>query len=181
MNLFIKNMKGESCCIWLQQLLDEIGFTKYKFNGLGELWIDPNDHALLLPQLQNRLKENNMAVTFNRKEILTEKVKHLIYNMMCKASIPAENYSSYISNSLNLSYAYLANIFSTTEHCTIEHFIISVKISKAKELIISNAYSLSEISYFLHYSSIAHFSAQFKKVTGKTASNFKKEMEKSLS
>lgn len=182
MNLFIKNMKGEACCNWLQQVVREVGYQKYKVIGTGEIWIDHEGQSnTLLSDLQSRLKEKNMSVIFNRKDILTEKVKHLIYNMMLNASIPSENYSTFIAKELNLSYTYLANIFSSTEHCTIEQFIIAEKISKAKELILSNNYTFSQISDYLHYSSIAHFSAQFKKVTGKTASSFKKEFEKQIS
>ena len=87
--------------------------------------------------------------------------------------LPKVNYSDYISDKLNHDYTYLSNLFLLTEGITIEHFLLIHKIEKVKELIIYDELNLTEISYKLHYSSVAHLSNQFKKITGLTPSFFK--------
>jgi AraC-like DNA-binding protein len=84
------------------------------------------------------------------------------------------NFSDYLSQKLNFDYTYLANIFSETNGVTIEHFLIAHKIEKAKELILYDELNLTQISYKLNYSSVAHLSNQFKKVTGLSPSYYKK-------
>ena len=88
--------------------------------------------------------------------------------------LPKINYSDYISEKLGYNYAYLANIFSETQGTTVQQFITLHKIERVKELLLYNELSLSEISFKMHYSSSAHLSGQFKKVTGLTPSYFKK-------
>jgi AraC-like DNA-binding protein len=88
--------------------------------------------------------------------------------------IPKVNYSDYISEKLGYDYTYLSNLFSEVKGTTIQHFIIDHKIEKAKELILYDELNLTKISYKLHYSSVAHLSNQFKKVTGHTPSFYKK-------
>src|SRR5205085_5707367 len=102
------------------------------------------------------------------------KIKQLIIDMVLFSDeLPVENYSSYISKKLNYNYTYLANLFSEIEGITIEHFIISNKIEKVKELLLENELNLTQIAEKMHYSSVAHLSNQFKKVTGLTPTNFK--------
>ena len=88
--------------------------------------------------------------------------------------IPVFNFSHFLSEKLNYEYNYLSNLFSEVKGTTIEHYIISHKIERAKELMIYNELTLTEIAFKLHYSSVAHLSNQFKKVTGLTPSFFKK-------
>jgi AraC-like DNA-binding protein len=88
--------------------------------------------------------------------------------------LPVVNYSDYISEKVGYDYTYLANIFSEVKGITIQQFIIIHKIEKVKELLIYDDLTLTEISYQLHYSSVAHLSNQFKKITGLTPSHFKK-------
>jgi AraC-like DNA-binding protein len=92
--------------------------------------------------------------------------------------LPKVNYSDYISKALQYDYTYLSNIFTEIKGITIQQFIINHKIEKAKELIVYDELNLTEIAYKLHYSSVAHLSNQFKKVTGLTPSNFKKLKDK---
>ena len=87
------------------------------------------------------------------------------------------NFSDYLSEKLNHDYTYLANLFSEVEGINIEHYIIMHKIERVKELLVYDELSLTEISYKLHYSSVAHLSNQFKKITGLTPSHFKKFKE----
>ena len=87
--------------------------------------------------------------------------------------LPRTNFSDYLSEKLNYDYTYLANLFSEVQGITIEHFIISHKIERIKELIIYNELNISEIARKMNYSSVAHLSYQFKKATGLTPSHFK--------
>jgi YesN/AraC family two-component response regulator len=105
-------------------------------------------------------------------QVLAAKVKEVVSEILSLAERPRENYSVYISNRLNLNYTYVANVFSETEGITIEHYIIEERIKMAITLLESGFYSISEIAQMLMYSSIGHFSNQFKKVTGKRPSTF---------
>jgi AraC-like DNA-binding protein len=110
----------------------------------------------------------------DKKNILIERIKHVILDMINYSDQPLKtNFSHYLSQQLNLDYTYLANVFSEVQGSTIEHYIIMNKIRRVKELICYKELNLTEISWKLHYSSVAHLSTQFKKVTGITPSHFK--------
>jgi AraC-like DNA-binding protein len=111
----------------------------------------------------------------DKKSVLIERIKNVIIEMVhYEDELPKSNFSDYISGKLNHDYTYLANLFSEVVGTTIEHFIIAHKIEKVKELLVYDELTLTEISYKLNYSSVAHLSNQFKKVTGLTPSHFKK-------
>ena len=92
--------------------------------------------------------------------------------------IPKVNYSDYISEKINHDYTYLSNIFSEVKGITIQQFIINHKIERVKELLLYGELNLTEISYILNYSSVAHSSNQFKKVTGLSPTFFKQLKQK---
>lgn len=127
---------------------------------------------------RNLLKENLLAtgleVLDDKKNILIERIKNVITEMIHYTDeVPKVNYSDYISEKLNYDYTYLANIFSEVKGITVQQYIINHKIERVKELLLYNELTLTEISYKLHYSSVAHLSNQFKKVTGLSPSHFK--------
>jgi AraC-like DNA-binding protein len=126
--------------------------------------------------LREKLLLSGLELMDNKKSILIEKIKNVITNMIhyCEDS-PKMNHSNYISEKLNYDYTYLSNVFSEAKGITIQQFIISHKIERAKELISYGELNLTEISYKLHYSSVAHLSSQFKKVTGFSPSRYKKD------
>ena len=93
---------------------------------------------------------------------------------------PVLKFSAFLSEKLGYDYNYLSNLFSEVKGTTIEHFIISHKIERAKELLIYNELTLTEIAEKLHYSNVAHLSNQFKKVTGLTPTFFKGMKNKRL-
>jgi len=110
----------------------------------------------------------------DKKAIMIEKIKTIIIEMVhYTEEMPNVNFSEFLSQKLNLDYTYLAGQFSQVTGITIEHYIIAHKIERAKELLIYNELNLTEISYLLKYSSVAHLSYQFKKVTGLTPTFFK--------
>jgi hypothetical protein len=109
-----------------------------------------------------------------RKDILIEKIKCIIIELVHHTNYALKtNFSCHLTSRLNLDYTYLANTFSKDQGVTIEQFIIRHKVQRVKDLITCNELSLTEISWKMHYSSVAHLSAQFKKVTGVTPSHFK--------
>jgi AraC-like DNA-binding protein len=118
----------------------------------------------------------------DRKSIIIEQIKNAIIEMIHHAEdVPKVNYSEYISTQLNYDYTYLSNLFSEVKGITIQQFIILNKIERVKELLLYDELNLTEISYKLHYSSVAHLSNQFKKITGLTPSYFKQLKKKRMS
>ncbi len=115
----------------------------------------------------------------DKKSILIERIKSVIIEMIhYSEELPKVNYSDYISEKLGYDYTYLANTFSEVKGMTIQQFIIFHKIEKVKELLLYDELNLTEIAYKLHYSSVAHLSNQFKKITGLTPSYYKQLKEK---
>ena len=130
-------------------------------------------------QLKKNLLKSGLELLDDKRSILIEKIKNVITEMIHYTDeIPKENYSDYISEKLGYDYTYLANTFSEVKGITIQQFIIINKIEKVKELLLYNELNLTEISYKLHYSSVAHLSNQFKKVTGLSPSYYKQLKKK---
>ncbi|TRX46415.1 helix-turn-helix transcriptional regulator [Fulvivirga sp. M361] len=149
--------------------------------GLNHVIVDLGTVEILediTEEQRRRLKENLMKsgleLLDNKKSILIEKIKNVIIEMIHYSDeLPKVNYSDYISEKLGYDYTYLANIFSEVKGITIQQFIILHKIERVKELLIYDELNLTEISYRLHYSSVAHLSNQFKKITGLTPTFYK--------
>lgn len=124
--------------------------------------------------LKNNLLKSGLELLDDKKSILIDKIKSVIIEMIHYSDeIPKVNYSDYISEKLGYDYTYLSNTFSEVKGITIQQFTIIHKIEKVKELILYDELNLTEIAYKLHYSSVAHLSNQFKKVTGLSPSFFK--------
>ncbi|MBC7694263.1 MAG: helix-turn-helix transcriptional regulator [Burkholderiales bacterium] len=142
---------------------------------LGEVEIMEDLSVDQLNQLKNALLNCGLELMDDKKAILIEKIKNVITEMIHHSDEAMKmNYSDYISEKLNYDYTYLSNIFSEVKGTTIQQFIIVHKIERVKELLIYDELNLTEISYKLHYSSVAHLSNQFKKITGLSPSHFKK-------
>jgi AraC-like DNA-binding protein len=115
----------------------------------------------------------------DKRAMLIEKIKNVIVEMVHYADErPKTNFSDYLSEKLKHDYTYLANLFSEVTGSTIEHFIIAHKVERIKELIIYDELNITEIAYKMNYSSVAHLSNQFKKVTGLSPSHFKQLKDK---
>jgi AraC-like DNA-binding protein len=129
--------------------------------------------------LKKNLLRSGLELLDDKKSILIEKIKAVIIEMVHYADeLPRVNYSDYISEKLHYDYTYLVSIFSEVKGITIQQFIIMHKIEKVKELLLYDELNLTQISYKLHYSSVAHLSNQFKKVTGLSPSFYKQLKQK---
>jgi AraC-like DNA-binding protein len=130
-------------------------------------------------QLRISLLKSGLEMMDDKKAVLIEKIKNVIIEMVHYSDeLPKINFSDYLSEKLKYDYTYLANLFSEVQGTTIEKYIISHKIERVKELIIYDEMNLTEIAWIMHYSSVAHLSNQFKKITGLTPSHFKKLKDK---
>lgn len=129
--------------------------------------------------LKENLLKSGLELMDNKRSILVEKIKNAVVNMIHhNDDFPNIKYSDYLSHKLNHDYTYLANTFSEVNGITIQQFIILHKIEKVKELLWYDELSLTEISFKLNYSSVAHLSHQFKKVTGLRPSFYKQLKKK---
>jgi AraC-like DNA-binding protein len=129
--------------------------------------------------LKVNLLKSGLELLDNKRSILIEKIKSVIIEMIHYSDeVPRVNYSDYISEKLGYDYTYLSNVFSEVKGITIQHFIILHKIERVKELLLYGELNLTEISYLMHYSSVAHLSNQFKKITGLSPSYYKSLKEK---
>lgn len=132
-------------------------------------------------QIKIALLKSGLELMDDKKAVLIEKIKNVIIEMVHYSDeLPKINFSDYLSEKLNYDYTYLANLFSEVKGTTIEKFIITHKIERVKELLIYDEFSLTDIAWKMHYSSVAHLSNQFKKLTGLTPSHFKKLKDKRL-
>ena len=134
-----------------------------------------------LEAFRKNLLKTGLELLDNKRSILIERIKNTITEMIHYSDeLPKVNYSDFIQEKLGYDYTYLANIFTEVNGITIQHFIIIHKIERVKELLLYNEFSLTEIAFQLHYSSVSHLSNQFKKVTGLSPSVFKKIGEKRI-
>jgi AraC-like DNA-binding protein len=172
MKLYIKYMVSLRCKMLVKQELQKLGITDMGIElGVAEVAEISQDQR---SKLKANLKKSGLILLEDKKSIIIEKIKNLIIEMIhYSEELPAVNYSDYIAEKLGYDYTYLANIFSEVKGITIQQFIINHKIERAKELLIYDELSLTEISYRLHYSSVAHLSNQFKKITGLTPTFYK--------
>ncbi|OQP63374.1 AraC family transcriptional regulator [Niastella vici] len=161
------------CKMVVREELTKLGihFTSVE---LGEVEVMENISAEQKEQIKTALLRSGLELMDDKKSILIQKIKNVIIEKVHYSEEPlAVNFSEYLSQKLNYDYTYLANLFSEVQGTTIEKFLIANKIERVKELLVYNEFNLTEIAYRMHYSSVAHLSAQFKKVTGLTPSHFK--------
>jgi len=141
---------------------------------LGEVETREDISKEQLDRLNIALKKSGLELMDDKKSILVEKIKTIIIELVHYSDEQIKvNLSDYLSEKLNHNYTYLANLFSEVKGTTIEQFYLSHKLEKVKELLVYDELSLTEIADKMHYSSVAHLSNQFKKMTGLTTSHFR--------
>jgi len=162
----------------VKEVLKELGLH-FIVVELGEVDIMETLSPGQRDQVKASLLECGLELMDDKRAVLIEKIKKVIIEMVHYADErPKTNFSDYISEKLNHDYTYLSNLFSEVSGTTIEHYIIAHKIERVKELILYDELNLTQISYKMNYSSVAHLSNQFKKVTGLSPSHFKQLKDK---
>ena len=172
MKYFIKNMVCQRCIRAVEKLLTDIN-TEPLHVSLGEVILQNPLNPAELEQFKSQLKQLGFELLDDNRSQQIVKIKSIIVDHIHYQEDEKFAFSKVLSNDLNKEYSQLSKLFSETEGITIEQFVILQKIEKVKELLAYKEMNLNEISYKLGYSSVAHLSAQFKKVTGLTPSQFK--------
>lgn len=173
MKIYIKYMVSLRCKMMVKEALKKLGLH-FIVVDLGEVEIMEELTESQRDALKAALYDSGLELMDDKRAVLIEKIKNVIVEMVHYADeLPKMNYSDYISEKLHYDYTYLSNLFSEVKGVTIQQFIILHKIERVKELLLYEELNLTEISYLLQYSSVAHLSNQFKKVTGLTPSQFK--------
>lgn len=180
MKLYIKYMVSLRCKMLVKSELEKLGLTCISVD-LGMVEVKESVTKEQLESFSEALNKSGLELLDDKKNILVEKIKSVIIEMIHYSDeVPKMNDSNYISEKLGLNYTYLSNLFSEVKGSTIQQYIIMHKIEKAKELLIYDELSLTEIAFILNYSSVAHLSNQFKKITGLTPTYFKTLKEKRI-
>jgi AraC-like DNA-binding protein len=173
MKLYLKFDSNVALKKIIQEQLDKLQI-KYEYLGFAEIEIDDTISGAGLSQLNTSLSNYGIGIIENQKSILVQKIKDTITEMVyMEDKLPTSN-SAYISDRLKQRYDYLSSVFSEVTYTSIENFILLHKTERAKQLIITNELTFSEIAYMLNYSSAAHFSSQFKGITGITPTAFQR-------
>lgn len=178
LKLYIKYMVSIRCKMVVKSELEKLGLH-CRVVELGEAEIIESISAAQREQIRAALLKSGLELMDDKKSMLIEKIKNVIIELVhYSEELPKTNFSDYLSEKLHYDYTYLANLFSEVQGTTIQHFMIMHKIERVKELLVYNELNLTEIAYKLHYSSVAHLSNQFKKITGLTPSHFKQLRDK---
>lgn len=183
MKLYIKYMVSLRCKIVVEEELKKLGIQSAAAElGMVDVYGDITDRQR--EDFRAALLVSGLELLDDKRSILIEKIKNVITEMIhYSKELPKVNYSDYISEKLGYDYTYLSNVFSEVKGITLQQFIIIHKIERVKELLLYDELNLTEIAYRMHYSSVAHLSNQFKKVTGLTPSFYrqlKKKRRKNL-
>ena len=183
MVLYIKNMVCNRCIMVVTQELQRLGYTPTKVT-LGEVELQGDELSSdALASIDNVLMPLGFERIDDRKGRLIESIKKKVIEMIRDPKLQSKklNWSAWLSEELHYDFNYLSNLFSSMEGITLEQYVIRQKIERAKELLLYDELNLSQIAIELGYSSVAHLSAQFKKITGFTPSDLKKSRSKNES
>ena len=174
--LHIRNMVCDRCIRVVREELEKLGY-KIENIILGEAQITSDKKMVDINQIKKTLEENGFELIDDKQAKLIEEIKIALIDLIHHKSaneLEKISLSKFLAEKFHQSYQHISSLFSSKEGITIEKYFIDQKIEKAKELLVYNELTLSEISYRLGYSSVQHLSNQFKKVTGFTPSEFKK-------
>jgi AraC-like DNA-binding protein len=178
MKIYIKYMVSLRCKMFVKDELKRLGLSSVSVElGMIEVQDDIKDQQM--EALSEGLKKGGLELLDDKKNILVEKIKNVIIEMIhFTDELPKVNDSDYISEKLGYDYTYLSNTFTEVKGMTIQQYIIQHKIERVKELLMYDELTLTEIAWKLRYSSVAHLSNQFKKNTGLTPTYFKEIKER---
>lgn len=178
LKLYIKYMVSNHCKLAVKEELKKLGLH-FIVVDLGEIEIMEELSYEKREQLKSGLLDAGFELMDDKRAVLIERIINVIIEMVHHSTDTIKiNFSDFLSEKLGLDYTYLSNMFSEVKGITIQQFIIIHKVERIKELLIYDELNLTEISYKLNYSSVAHLSNQFKKVTGLSPSHFKQLKDK---
>ena len=178
LKIHIKYMVSARCKMAVKEELKKLGLH-FIVVDLGEVEIMENISPEQRQQLKIALLQSGLELMDDKKAILIEKIKNTIIEAVHHSDGENNvNFSDFLSEKLGHNYTYLANLFSEVQGTTIEQFMIAHKVERIKELIIYDELNITEIAWKMNYSSVAHLSNQFKKVTGLSPSHFKQLKDK---
>lgn len=172
MHLYIKNMVCNRCIMVVKDIITKAGLHPVNVS-LGDVELNEQPSTAQLQKINNELEQVGFEVLTDQKKQLIEKIKSTVINYLQQED-NQDNFSEILSSALHKDYSYLSKLFSEAEGTTIEKYLIDQKIEKVKELLAYGELTLSEIAFRLGYSSVAHLSTQFRKITGFTPSDFRK-------
>lgn len=173
MKIYIKYMVSNRCKMAVREVLRGMDLH-FVVVDLGVVDIMEDLTPTQFEELRLALRQSELELMDDKRGILIEKIKNVIVDMVHHdGELPKVNFSNYLSEKLSYDYTYLSNLFSEMQGSTIEQFMIAHKVERIKELIIYGELNMTEIAWKMRYSSVAHLSNQFKKVTGLTPSHFK--------
>jgi AraC-like DNA-binding protein len=171
-------MVSSRCKMVVKEELKKLGLH-FMLVDLGEVEIMENINIEQRTQLKTALLGLGLELMDDKRAVLIEKIKNVIIEMVHHSDeVIKVNFSNFLSEKMNHDYTYLSNLFSEVQGTTIEQFLISHKIERIKELIIYGELNITEIAWKMNYSSVAHLSNQFKKMTGLSPSHFKQLKDK---
>lgn len=171
-------MVSARCKIAVKEELKKLGLH-YIVVDLGEVEIMEELSPEVRDALKMGLMTSGLELMDDKKSILIQKIIAIVVEMIHHSDeVPKMNQSEYISDKMGYDYTYLANLFSEVKGTTLQQFIICHKIERIKELIIYGELNMTEIAWKLNYSSVAHLSNQFRKITGLSPSHFKSLKDK---
>lgn len=172
--LQIRNMESDRCIDTVKNEFQKLGL-QFKKVELGKVELKESLSAEQLDLVDKALKDSGLEILEDKKNQIVKNIKAAIFHLIYFSDeLQKINLSDYLSKKINYDYAYLSNLFSGIQGITIEKYFIQKKIERVKELLSFGELSLSNIAFKLRYSSVAHLSNQFKKITGYTPSIFSK-------
>ena len=172
--LRIKNMVCGRCIKVVAAIFVQTGISPVSVElGIVKLKAELNDEQR--SGIKTLLEKEGFELLDDQRAKLIDDIKRIIIELVHYGKMDEmdTNLSQYLADKLHKDYQYLSSLFSSIENSTIEQYFILQKIEKVKEWLVYDEFTLSEIAFKLGYSSVAHLSGQFKKVTGFTASEFK--------
>jgi len=173
MRIHIKNMVCDRCIMIVKQIFNNVGIDDANVQ-MGKVIVKNDIPENLFKTIEQDLDRVGFEIITSHTMQVIEQIKSLVIDYVYNtASDKSVNFSILLASRMNLQYSYMSTLFSSVENTTIEHYLINIKIERVKELLVYDEKSLSEIAWEMGYSSVAHLSGQFKKVTGFTASHFK--------
>ncbi|MBG9378029.1 AraC family transcriptional regulator [Panacibacter sp. DH6] len=174
MEIAVKNMVCSRCVKVVNQVLDTMHIA-HAVVTLGHISFQQELSKQQYDDLKTLLEAEGFALAENEKSVIAEQVKNLVIDLVYNKELSDFNFklSAYLSAALHKDYSMISQVFSALENTTVEQFFILQKLERVKEMLVYDQDSLSNIAWKMGYSSVAHLSAQFKKMTGFTPSGFK--------